>query len=113
MVFCPSPIGAFGSHALKSTFSEYAMGIFQTANQYQFYHSLALILVGVLIRQSQSAQLQWSGRFFLLGTLLFSGSLYLLSITGMRWLGAITPAGGILLLLGWGFLAINTLKKSQ
>ena len=98
-------IGAFGAHALKSSLSGYSLSIFETANQYQFYHSLALILVAILARLQPSTKLMWSGRFFLLGTLVFSGSLYLLGLTGVRWLGAITPIGGVCLLLGWGLLA--------
>ncbi len=98
--------GAFGSHALKDMLSERYMNVFQTASDYQFIHSLALVLVGILVLQSSSSvKLTWSGRCFLLGIILFSGSLYLLSISGIRWLGMITPLGGIFLILGWLILA--------
>ena len=108
--FLAVALGAFGAHALKASLSEYAMTIFSTANEYHFYHSLALVLVGLLIRQKPSPSLLWSGRCFASGTLLFSGSLYALSLTGVSWLGAITPMGGVLFLVGWIMLAIEAIK---
>ena len=108
--FLAVSLSAFAAHALKGQLSAYAMGIFETAAQYQFYHSLALILVALLIQQKRSSLLCWSGRCFLLGMGLFSGSLYVLSLTGVRWIGAMTPVGGVFLLLGWAFLAIYGLK---
>lgn len=100
-------ISAFGAHALKASFSDYSLGIFQTASDYLFYHSLALILVALLLKKERSGRLVWSGRLFLAGTLLFSGSLYALSLTGIKLLGAITPVGGICLLSGWLLLALH------
>jgi uncharacterized membrane protein YgdD (TMEM256/DUF423 family) len=104
-------LGAFGAHALKSRLDEYSLGVFQTAVQYHFYHSLALLAVGVLaVSQPQTALLKTSGWMFFLGILVFSGSLYLLSISGMRWLGAITPLGGLAFLAGWACLAATGWK---
>ena len=103
--------GAFGAHALKGRLDEYALGVFQTAVQYHFYHSLALLGVGILaLSQPQTVLLKTSGWMFLLGILVFSGSLYLLSVSGMRWLGAITPLGGLAFLAGWACLAATGWK---
>jgi len=98
--------GAFGAHALKSRLDDYAMGVFQTAVQYHFYHSLALLAVGVIaLSHPQAALLRSSGWLFVLGIAVFSGSLYLLSFSGLRWLGAITPLGGLAFIAGWACLA--------
>ena len=98
--------GAFGAHALKGRLDEYALGVFDTAVQYHFYHSLALMAVGVLaFSQPQTTMLKSSGWLFALGIVVFSGSLYLLSMTGVRWLGAITPLGGLAFIGGWACLA--------
>jgi uncharacterized membrane protein YgdD (TMEM256/DUF423 family) len=103
--------GAFGAHALKGKLDDYALGVFETAFQYHLYHSLALLAVGVIaISQPQTVMLKSSGWLFLLGILIFSGSLYLLSITGVRWLGAITPLGGLAFIGGWACLAATGWK---
>lgn len=100
-------LGAFGAHALKARMDDYALGIFQTAVQYHFYHSLALLGVGLMaLWYPQSGLLRASGIAFTAGILIFSGSLYLLSVTGVRWLGAVTPLGGLAFMLGWACLAI-------
>ena len=100
-------LGAFGAHALKQRLDEYALGVFETAVQYHFWHSLALLAVGVIaLGQPQIPLLRSSGWLFLLGIVVFSGSLYLLSLTGMRWLGAITPLGGLAFIAGWACLAV-------
>ena len=104
-------INAFGAHALKGSLSEYSMGIFNTAASYQFYHSLALLLVALFLQKTESGKLVWSGRFFVLGTVLFSGSLYTLSLTGIKWFGAITPVGGVCFLAGWLMLALFAFKE--
>ena len=104
-------LGAFGAHALKGRLDDYALGIFQTAVQYHFYHSFALLAVGILaLSQPQTALLKSSGWLFLLGILVFSGSLYLLSLTGVRWLGAVTPLGGLAFIAGWACLAATGWK---
>ena len=98
--------GAFGAHALKGRLDEHALNVFETAVQYHFYHTLALLVVGVMaLSQPQAALLKSSGWLFVIGILVFSGSLYLLSLTGMRWLGAITPLGGLAFIAGWACLA--------
>ena len=98
--------GAFGAHALRNRLDAYAMDIFETAVQYQFYHSLALLGVGLLaLNQPGMALLKSSGWLFVVGIVIFSGSLYLLSLTGLRWLGAVTPVGGLALIAGWACLA--------
>ena len=93
--------GAFGAHALKSRLDPDMLAIFETAARYQMYHALALLGVGLLYDRLQSPLLAPAGGSFLAGTVIFSGSLYLLTLTGSRWLGAITPIGGVALLAGW------------
>ena len=104
-------LGAFGAHALKNRLDDYAMGVFQTAVQYQFYHSLALLAVGVIaLSHPQAALLRSSGWLFVLGIVVFSGSLYLLSFSGLRWLGAVTPIGGLAFIAGWACLSAASWK---
>jgi uncharacterized membrane protein YgdD (TMEM256/DUF423 family) len=99
-------IGAFGAHGLKEKLSPDMLAVYQTAVQYHFYHALGLVAVGlVLLHFPSSRSVTLSGWMMLAGIVLFSGSLYALSLTGMRWLGAITPIGGVAFLLGWALLA--------
>jgi uncharacterized membrane protein YgdD (TMEM256/DUF423 family) len=99
--------GAFGAHALKARLDDYLLGVFETAVHYHMYHSLALLGVGLLALTAPEVQLLRSaGWLFLTGIVVFSGSLYLLSLTGVRWLGAITPLGGLALIAGWACLAM-------
>jgi uncharacterized membrane protein YgdD (TMEM256/DUF423 family) len=105
-------IGAFGAHALKARLDAYSLGVFETAVQYQFYHSLALLGVGILLlHQPQVALLRSSGWLFLIGMILFSGSLYLLALSGVKWLGAVTPLGGLAFIAGWGCLLAASLTS--
>ena len=105
--FLAVALGAFGAHALKARLDEYALSVYQTAVQYHFFHSLALLGVGVLcLVLPQSRLLFYSGSAFTVGIVIFSGSLYLLAFTGMRWLGAITPLGGLAFLVGWALLLL-------
>jgi uncharacterized membrane protein YgdD (TMEM256/DUF423 family) len=98
--------GAFGAHALKGKLDAHALEVFETAVQYHFYHSLALLAVGILaLSQPHTTILKSSGWLFTIGIVVFSGSLYLLSVTGIRWLGAITPVGGLAFIGGWACLA--------
>lgn len=104
-------LGAFGAHALKTRLSAGLLAVWKTAVEYQMYHALALLGVGLLLRQlGTSAPLQWAGAGFALGVLLFSGSLYALCLSGVRVLGAITPFGGMLLLAGWALLLVAALR---
>jgi len=100
--------GAFAAHALKEKLSERAIEIFETGARYQMYHSLALLLVGLLLSRAEASQslLIAAGSAFIIGIAIFSGSLYALSLSGIKWLGAITPLGGVAFLIGWGCLAI-------
>lgn len=103
--------GAFGAHALKARLDSSSLAIFETASQYHFYHSLALLAVGVIaLSAPQTALLKSSGWLFLAGIIVFSGSLYVLSITGLRWLGAITPLGGLAFIGAWLCLTVYTWK---
>jgi uncharacterized membrane protein YgdD (TMEM256/DUF423 family) len=112
--FLSVALGAFGAHALKNRLDESALSVYQTAVQYQFYHSLALLGVGLfLLWQPQSRLLLGSGVALLAGILLFSGSLYLLSFTGIRWLGAITPLGGLCFLLAWALFALAAWRYGE
>jgi uncharacterized membrane protein YgdD (TMEM256/DUF423 family) len=99
-------LGAFGAHALRGRLPVDLQAVYQTASQYHVYHALALLVVGLLaLHLPNSGALRWSGWLMLLGTALFSGSLYLLAITGQRWLGAITPLGGSAWIGAWLLLA--------
>jgi len=104
--------GAFGSHALKERLTDRSLEIFDIATRYQMYHALAILLVAVLLSREHSGQslLIGSAWAFLIGILLFSGSLYTLSLTGIKWLGATAPLGGVALMVGWGCLAIAALS---
>jgi len=105
-------LGAFGAHALKNTLDDYAMGVFETAVQYHFYHAFALMVVGIIaMSHPDSLLLRSSGWLFMLGLVLFSGSLYALSFSGLRWLGAITPLGGLAFIVAWGCLALASWKS--
>jgi uncharacterized membrane protein YgdD (TMEM256/DUF423 family) len=101
--------GAFGAHILRSRLTPDDLVTFEIAARYQMYHALAIILVGSLLTRASVPLLNSSGWFFFYGSLVFSGSLYLLSWTGIRWLGALTPIGGILLLCGWACLFLASL----
>jgi uncharacterized membrane protein YgdD (TMEM256/DUF423 family) len=99
--------GAFGSHALRERISERALLIFETGARYQMYHALALLVVALLLSRSDSPPpaLLASGWLFIIGIAIFSGSLYALSLTDIKFLGAITPIGGAAFLAGWVALA--------
>jgi len=102
--------GAFGAHYLKNTLNDYSLSVFQTGVLYQFFHSIGIILVVLLSISKDNLNLDLSIWFFTLGIILFSGSLYLLAITGLKWLGAITPIGGFFFILGWMLLFLKSLK---
>ena len=98
-------LGAFGAHGLRGILSPEDLVIFETGVRYQRYHALALLGVAWAVTQWETVLLEWSGWLFVLGILVFSGSLYILVLTGQRWLGAVTPLGGLALILGWVLLA--------
>lgn len=100
-------IGAFAAHGLKKMLTPEMIDIVKTGVQYQMYHALALLIVASLLRYKPSTPgLKASGWAFILGSLMFSGSLYALALGGPRWLGPITPLGGLCFLVGWALLAI-------
>lgn len=102
LMFSGVGLGAFGAHSFAEFLAAAGReGTFETAVRYQVYHGLALLAVGILSNQSFSPLLNWSGWLFFLGALIFSGSLYILIYSGVKWLGAITPIGGALFLAGW------------
>lgn len=106
-------LGAFGAHALKERLSEKYLAIWETAVQYQMFHALGLIAIGILMSTSLAgpiSQLNWAGWLLLVGIIIFSGSLYILSFTGIGILGAITPIGGVAFIIGWIMLIIAALK---
>ena len=117
-------IGAFGAHGLKDRFrslgeqfgdmlNERPEGIFQTASQYHMYCALAIVTVGLLSTFGRGGgALDLAGWFFLIGSLVFSGSLYVLAATGLKWLGMITPIGGVIMLAGWVALAVAAGTKA-
>lgn len=100
--------GAFGAHALKARLAEtpHMAEVFETAVRYQMYHALALVAVGLIIARAPSGAANAAGWAFLGGIGLFSGSLYVLALTGIHWLGAVTPFGGLGFLGGWVALAL-------
>jgi uncharacterized membrane protein YgdD (TMEM256/DUF423 family) len=102
--FLAVALGAFGAHALKSKIDANMLSVYQTAVQYQFIHTLALMGVALLLMKAapvQTSSLVMAGFAFVAGILLFSGSLYGLALGGPRWLGPVTPLGGIMFMLGW------------
>jgi uncharacterized membrane protein YgdD (TMEM256/DUF423 family) len=105
--------GAFGAHALKARLATDLLEIFETAARYQMYHALALVLVALAYDRWAAAHVAWAGWLFMLGTVIFSGSLYLLALTGMRWLGAVTPIGGLCFLAGWLSLAWGVVTSAR
>lgn len=105
--------GAFGAHAIKNSVSSELMTIYQTAVEYQFFHALGLILTGLVFQQHQDKLIKIAGWLMITGIVIFSGSLYVLSLTGIRWLGAITPVGGTAFIAAWLLLAIGSLKKDS
>lgn len=102
--------GAFGAHALRARLDARMLEVFETAVRYQMFHALALFAAAWLWQQTHATAAQVAGWAFLVGILLFSGSLYALALTGMRGLGAITPIGGVAFIVGWAALAMAALR---
>jgi uncharacterized membrane protein YgdD (TMEM256/DUF423 family) len=102
-------LGAFGAHALRARLEARDLEIFETAVRYQMYHALALFAAAWLLDRgiAQASGAAWG---FTIGTLIFSGSLYVMVATGMRWLGAITPIGGVAMIAGWVLLMVAARK---
>lgn len=105
--------GAFGAHALKDSLSEHYLEVFETGVRYQMYHGLGILLVALLSQRLSSKLTLWSARLLLIGTVVFSGSLYILALSGTDWLGAITPLGGIAFLAGWACLVMAAWRSGR
>jgi uncharacterized membrane protein YgdD (TMEM256/DUF423 family) len=108
--FAAVAAGAFGAHALKSRLSPELLAVFETGARYQMYHALGMLAAAWASSRWPGAAAAAAGWLFVLGTVLFSGSLYALALTGVRWLGAITPLGGVAFLLGWLALGWSALR---
>ena len=102
--------GAFGAHALKSRLAPDMLAVFEVAVRYQMYHAFALIVCAWAVTKWPGMLVNTSGWLFVAGTIVFSGSLYALSLSGVRWLGAITPIGGVAFLVGWICLAAAAMR---
>jgi len=112
--FVAVALGAFGAHGLATRVTEQRLGNWQTAVQYQMFHVMALVIVALLIRElGQLPLLKLGGRLFLAGIVLFSGSLYLLVLSEQRWLGMITPLGGLCFLAGWAVVGWACVQASN
>ncbi|MDR4462713.1 MAG: DUF423 domain-containing protein [Nitrospira sp.] len=102
--------GAFGAHMLKDLLEPNMLAVYDTATRYQMYHAFGLVLTGLVVRVGHNRGAANAGWLFLAGTLLFCGSLYGVSLLGIRWLGAVTPVGGVLFIVGWLVLGWRGLK---
>jgi uncharacterized membrane protein YgdD (TMEM256/DUF423 family) len=103
-------LGAFAAHGLRGRLTEEMLNVFEVGVRYQIYHALAMILVALAFSRWPRGEFSVAGWFFLFGTVVFSGSLYALGLSGIRWLGAVTPVGGLAFLLGWLSMAWGALK---
>lgn len=108
--FLAVALGAFGAHGLEGKISEQSLKTWEKAVHYQMFHTVSLFTVGILLLKFQSGALVWAGWMFVLGTLLFSGSLYVYSTTGIRSLAMITPFGGVIFLIGWVLFGYAMIK---
>jgi uncharacterized membrane protein YgdD (TMEM256/DUF423 family) len=104
-------LGAFGAHALKAHLSPDRLAVYETAVRYHFIHALGLLVIGVLLRSADGELLRWSATLVLVGIILFSGSLYLLTFGAPRLLGVVTPLGGLALIAGWGLFAVTMWRQ--
>ncbi len=111
-------LGAFAAHTIKSRVAQDVLNIFETGVRYQMYHVFAIFLTGILYKEFPTKTMLWAGKLFLIGIIVFSGSLYLLtyvkaiSADNFLWLGAITPFGGVAFIAGWGLLFKSFLDKN-
>lgn len=103
--------GAFGAHALRARLTPASLAVFETGARYQMYHALALFAAAWALSRWPGQLPVWAGWLFVAGTVLFSGSLYILALTGTRWWGAVTPLGGVAFLAGWICLAASAVRR--
>ena len=107
-------LGAFGAHGLQSILTVKMLAVYKTAVTYQMWHALGLGIISLLTRQTPDSKLlSWSGSLMITGIFLFSGSLYLLSLLNLKWLGMITPLGGVAFIISWILLAIYAAQKDS
>jgi uncharacterized membrane protein YgdD (TMEM256/DUF423 family) len=110
-------MGAFAAHTIKAKISAEALSVFETGVRYQMYHTIALFITGILYKEFPSKSIVWAGRLFIIGIIIFSGSLYLLTYikaveaSSLFWVGAITPFGGVAFIAGWAFLLKSFISK--
>ena len=110
--FLAVALGAFGAHGLKGRIDPYLLEVYKTGVQYHLAHALGLILLGVIVElRGFDRAYRWSGIAMGTGIVLFSGSLYLMAVTGIRWLGMVTPIGGVLFLVAWALLATAAWRR--
>jgi uncharacterized membrane protein YgdD (TMEM256/DUF423 family) len=102
--------GAFAAHGLKSRLGPDALAVFETGARYQLFHALGMLAAAWAAARYDTDTATWGGWLLLAGTVLFSGSLYLLALTGVRWLGLVTPFGGVAFIVGWVLLALAALR---
>ena len=103
-------MGAFGAHALKGKLSGYSMSVYDKAVLYQFFHAFAILFIAALGRLFNTQEFNVCGILFIFGIVLFSGSLFILAITDVKWVGAITPIGGMFFIISWSVLFIKILR---
>ena len=108
--FLSVAFGAFGAHSLKNVLDDYGRSVYEKAVLYQIFHTTAIFAVGMIQHFDKETSFSMAGWGFFIGIILFSGSLYLLAITGIKWFGAITPIGGVAFLFGWFWLIWSIIK---
>ena len=107
-------MGAFGAHGLKAVLSPELLAVYQTGVSYQIWHALGLMGIAIMVQQfPESKLLAWAGSLMFIGIVLFSGSLYVLAILDLKWLGMITPVGGVCFIMAWVLIAIFAAKKQH
>lgn len=111
--FLAVAIGAFGAHGLKQFVTTKQIEVFQTGVSYQFYHVFAMFIAAYFFKKIENVEFKWSFRFFFLGVILFSGSLYAYVISGLKFFALITPSGGLSFLVGWILLAIGFYRSKE
>ncbi|MFD1036905.1 DUF423 domain-containing protein [Virgibacillus byunsanensis] len=108
--FVAVALGAFGAHGLEGKISEKALGTWEKAVNYQMFHTMALLVTGLLLIKVQTGGMMWAGWMFFIGIILFSGSLYIYSTSGIKTFAMITPLGGVAFLIGWVLLGYTVMK---
>ena len=111
LIALATALGAFGAHALKGAVSPDRLQVYETAVRYHFVHSLGLLAIGILLRSMDGELLRWSALLVLIGIILFSGSLYVLTLGAPRVFGVITPVGGLALIGGWILFTMTVLRR--